>query len=37
MAIGPAGALTLGLLAALACVILMVQRRHRTTRTGDKP
>ena len=37
MAIGPAGALTLGLLAALACVALMVQRHHRTPRTGDQP
>lgn len=37
MAIGPAGALTLGVLAALVCVALMVQRHHRTPRTGDQP
>lgn len=37
MAIGPAGALTLGVIAALACVALMVQRHHRTSRTGDQP
>ena len=37
MAIGPAGAITLGVLAALVCVALMVQRHHRTTRTGGQP
>lgn len=36
MAIGPAGALTLGVLAALACIALMI-RHHRTNRPGDQP
>lgn len=35
MAIGAAGALTLGLLAALGCVAFMVQRHRRGTTTKE--
>ena len=37
MTLGPASALTLGLVAALVCIALMLNRRHRTTHPGGQP